>query len=196
MNGFSWDKANQTNPQNAVCLCEACHDLFHSIYGKENNTKEQFDEFTNHKHIDLSYSSDLSSLKKVVLLNTGKVYDTVKECAEELKIDHRRIYDVCHHKKHSVNEYHFMYLDEYQNTSRDELKNAYTYQGYNQHGDGVQKSVICVNTGEVFECISDAYRKYLGTAKNDGRIAMCCNGKRKYVGKLPDGTKLIWKWNE
>lgn len=89
-----------------------------------------------------------------------------------------------------------MYLEEYENTPKDMLQYAHTYQGYNRHADGFFKKVNCVTTGEVFDCISDACEKYLKSRKNDGRIAMCCNGKRKYVGKLPDGTKLVWEWYE
>jgi len=194
LNGFSWDKKNQINPENAVCLCEKCHDKFHEIYGKDNNTKEQFEEFSNYKNINLVYSSKLSSIKKVILLNNGKIYDTAKECAKDLKIDVRRIYDVCHHKAYTVNDYHFMYLEEYLNTPREELRDAHTYKGYNNHGKEIKKSVVCINTGEKFGCISDAYKKYLGKDKNDGRIAKCCDGKVEYVGKMPNGDKIKWEW--
>lgn len=32
---------------NGITLCEPCHLLFHSIYGKNNNTREQLEEFLN-----------------------------------------------------------------------------------------------------------------------------------------------------
>lgn len=194
LNGFSFDKENQINPENAVCLCEKCHEKFHAVYGKGYNTKEQFQEFSNNKNISLKYSSKLSSLKKVVLLNNNKIYNTAKECANELNIDVKRIYDVCNHKAYTVNDYHFMYLEEYLKTPKNKLKDAHTFKGHNTNGEGVKKRVICVNTGEVFNCISDAYKKYLGKSKNDGRIAKCCDGKKTYVGKMPNGEKIRWKW--
>ena len=29
---------------------------------------------------------------------------------------------------------------------------------------------------------------------NTGNIALVCNGKRHYTGKLPDGTRLCWMY--
>ena len=53
------------------------------------------------------------------------------------------------------------------------------------------KIVICTSTGEVFESICIAADKYnLSTSC----ISKCCKGKRNYHGKLPDGTKLTWKY--
>ncbi len=60
--------------------------------------------------------------------------------------------------------------------------------GDNNHS----RKVICITTGEVFDCISDASIKYFGKPKS--RIGNCCKGKSKYSGKLEDGTKLIWKY--
>ena len=74
------------------------------------------------------------------------------------------------------------------------MKDAHTYKGYNNHGKEIKKSVVCINTGEKFGRISDAYKKYLGKDKNDGRIAKCCDGKVEYVGKMPNGDKIKWEW--
>lgn len=32
--------------ENGVTLCTSCHDRFHEVYGKGENTEEQFEEFT------------------------------------------------------------------------------------------------------------------------------------------------------
>lgn len=47
LNGYNWDKENRYNPENGVILCKLHHDHFHRIYGKGDNTKEQFEEYLN-----------------------------------------------------------------------------------------------------------------------------------------------------
>lgn len=49
--------------------------------------------------------------------------------------------------------------------------------------------VKCITTGEKFDCITIAERKY-----NAHCITECCKGKYKYSGKLKDGTKLKWEY--
>ena len=56
----------------------------------------------------------------------------------------------------------------------------------------ISKRVVLVNTGEVFESMTEAGRKY--GAIGD-KIGMVCSGKRLYAGKL-DGTPLIWRFED
>ena len=53
------------------------------------------------------------------------------------------------------------------------------------------QKVICVETGEIYASKIEAERQ---TKVNDTCIQRCCDGIASYAGKLPDGTKLHWKY--
>ena len=54
------------------------------------------------------------------------------------------------------------------------------------------KKVICINTGEIFECIREAGNKYNIEASH---ITDCCKGRRKSCGKHPlTKERLKWKY--
>jgi len=42
-NGFNAFPEQRFDIDNGVCLCKSCHDNFHEVYGKGDNTQEQFD---------------------------------------------------------------------------------------------------------------------------------------------------------
>ena len=53
------------------------------------------------------------------------------------------------------------------------------------------KKVICVTTGEIFNSFKEASNYYNVPHSN---ISHCCRGIRKSAGKLPNRTKLQWKY--
>ena len=54
------------------------------------------------------------------------------------------------------------------------------------------RKVICITTGEIFDSMADAARKY---HTNSSNMRLCCLGKRNYAGKRPDTNEsLRWKY--
>ena len=45
LDGYNWCKEKRTDETNGITLCKSCHKKFHSIYGRGDNTKEQFEEW-------------------------------------------------------------------------------------------------------------------------------------------------------
>ncbi len=139
--------------------------------------------------IKLEYEKKLNfSNEKVVLLNTRQVFENAKKAKEELNLKvSTPIIRVCREIEKSAGKIDgkpmiWVFYKDYINMSEDDI-NIRLNQSNN-------KSVLCVNTNEIFYYLSDASRKY---NVNPSCITRCCKGKQKTTGKHPEtGESLKW----
>lgn len=130
--------------------------------------------------------------KKIVCLNTKKIYDSVMEAENEYGIV--GIYECCIHKVNysgkdsNGNALFWMYFDEYETIPEkeidlyvNELKLKYDY------------SIVCINTGEIFKNYIEA-NKFAGLSGKQS-ITSCCLGKRRRSGKnTKTGEYYVWAY--
>lgn len=129
-----------------------------------------------------------NNMRKVICINTGKIYNSIKEAAEDLNVSHAAIYYACVGKRDSVGGYkgkplQVAYYEEGKEYKLKELKKI-----------NAPKKVICVNTKEIFNSMYEAAKKYKKYGCSQSKISMCCNGKRKHAGRLENGEYLIWRF--
>lgn len=135
--------------------------------------------------------------KSVVLVNTGKVYKSIKSAAIENHVDSASIVNVCKDTYNRINidsnkhELFWMYKDEYDELSAEEI-NEYLLYKSSKLNDQNHDSIILLNTLEKFDKYSDASKKY-NVAQ--GCIAKCCKHIYNSAGKLND-IPLIWVYYE
>lgn len=113
--GYNWYKEGRYDETNGVTLCGTCHKNFHSIYGKGNNTKEQFEEWIGHAIEELEkYNGELPTTRKIYCIEENKIYESAKELEKILNSDHSTIYKCCNHKRNTktVKGKHLLWLTE------------------------------------------------------------------------------------
>ena len=127
------------------------------------------------------------SAKKIICLNTMKVFDTIVAASEFYNIDKDAIQQACSPKSHrktagiingerGVWEYY-------------EENKTYEYIPFVRKFDYVRE-VYCINTKEIFKNASVAGRSY--NIKSNS-ITMCCNGKLLSAGKHKETKEpLVW----
>ena len=158
LNGYNWFIKGRTDDSNAVTLCLNCHFNFHSIYGKGNNTKEQFEEWIG-KTIDCldKYNGILPTARKVYCIEQNKIYYSAIQIEHILGIGKSTIYDICNKKRgcKSAKGLHFLWLDEYEKMTQEDI-NRYLEECKSIHN----KKIICITTNNIFDKITDAAKRY------------------------------------
>lgn len=130
--------------------------------------------------------------KKVICLETLKVYDTMTQAQKETGAS--KITDCCKHsyKHKSSNGLHWEYYDEnlseqdYKDILQQLLKEEYENKHHKPSEENIKATVerssvpvICVETGTIFNSIRDACRAY---NLSPSCVCCCCKGKSKTAG--------------
>ena len=136
--------------------------------------------------------------KPVILTNTKERFENHLAAWEKYNVQYSKIIENCNNEslsagKNKNGEPLIWIFEEKFNESFDYQKD-YTDRYSEIHSTIKSKKVICLTTGEVFNSTIEASKKY--GLKSKSAISMVCTGKRKHSGKLPDGTKLSWKYAE
>ena len=114
------------------------------------------------------------------------VYDSVASCAKHFNIDYRTMSDWLHGRRGMPEHFFNMGL---RFADRDIVgRISCKATGKN---NASSRSVQCINTGEIFDTMTDACKKY---AVNINSMVAVCKGRRKSAGKLPTGEKLVWQY--
>lgn len=189
LDGYEWCKDKRTDETNGITLCKNCHKNFHLVYGNGGNTKEQFEEWIGKSSIELNtYNGILPTAKKIYCLEDDKIYNSADEFSKEKDVHSRSVYSCCNHTSgaRSVKGFHILWLDEYKNMQLNEKEEWIALCNTKQ-----EKSVVCLNTREVFKKISEAVNKY----NHAQTISENCRSINKSSGAL-NGEKLVWRFYE
>ncbi len=149
--------------------------------------------------LDFYKSNRSRSCIPVVCLNTGVIYMSYKEAALANHIQPSAISQCCAGNYLSAGQGNngeklvWMPLSEYHNVTQDYV-DAMVYQANVRMHRGAHplaKRVVCINTGEVFDCATDAAYAFHVDCSS---LVKVCRGKLKSCGKDADGTPLGWRY--
>lgn len=132
--------------------------------------------------------------KKIVCINTGKVFDTIKDASIEYEAAEATISRCCNGISASYGgksgEYiSFMYYDEYMLLSNDEINSKISKLKQETY-KATKRKVVLLNTKDIFDTLGDA-SEFIG--KSIGAVCMACNDRKRSAGKI-NGEPALWMY--
>lgn len=126
--------------------------------------------------------------EKIVLLNDGRIFESIKDVVEKLGIPQPSVSNVVNHKRGYVkglNGERFVFIreSEYNNLSEDEIKNTL----FKRQSSGGRK-IVALNTGKCYNSIANA-SKLTGVAYTS--IYHCLEGTIQRTIS-PSGETIVW----
>lgn len=119
--------------------------------------------------------------KKVICLENNRIFDSIGIASKTYNTDPAMIYRCCTGQRLTAGNVHWMYLNNYEISSEEEIKLKLKQRE--------NKVVIYLNTKEVFDSITEASKK---TGVNMNSISLCCNHHRQRAGCTSDGIPRVF----
>lgn len=206
----SWDKYGAENF--SFTIVELCDE--NVLSERECYYIAQYDTTAHGQGYNLTHGGENTSVGRwVIILNGGKIYETMEECAREIGVSHATLTLWCKQR------YKCMYYDEFMALGKKEQEyySGYDYDQYihdklsvahsrcNLSTETINKlrratsgknnprarKVYCPQLDEVFECIKDASDKY---GINRGSITSYLKGRLGHAGLHPVTKEpLTWE---
>lgn len=105
---------DENKQNNHVENLEWCTHEYNSNFGTR-NIRTNITKSNNPAIKDICRLNGMKSAKKIICINTGEVYDSIRGASRCTGIQHQSIIKVCKGKIKSIHGYIFMYLEDYQN---------------------------------------------------------------------------------
>lgn len=180
LDGWNWCFEKRFDDTNCITLCKKCHTNFHSIYGKGNNTKQQFLEWCQNKELNLSiYNGEIPSSRWVYCIEEQKIIKNVRKF-------NQHIYSCLNGIDMQYKYKHYIWYDVYIAMSDNEVMEYLIYRLKNQIQS---KSIICLNNKKIFETNSQAM------SWCNGNPIKCIKLNKEYSGYNPITQEpLRWQY--
>lgn len=180
---------------NGICLCKNCHKNFHKIYGNGNNTRKQFNEWSNiitenitNKHISIN---DINAI--YCIEDNEIIYNMTYYCSQHKGVYTSSLNKCCNGKQATVNNKHYMYYVDYINKSEKEIieyikyidnKFKRNYSQYikmknNKNFLKITKKVVCIEEKLLFDKMTIA-GKYAKVKSLSSITRACQKGTLAY----------------
>lgn len=124
--------------------------------------------------------------RSVICLETLKTYESTSLAGKEYGIDGANIYRCCSLQRYTTSGLHWMYMDDYENASKDYIKELLS-----KTDPGRESAVIYINTMQVFSSINEASK---ATGVNANSIGQCCGRHRPRAGRTENGEPRIFMY--
>ena len=156
---------------------------FNPMYGKRHNEKTKKKMSENHADVtgekNPNYGKEAYNRRKVVCLTTKEVFNSLEEaqerygCSSTLSLCCQGKRKSCGKHPETGEKLVWAYKDDYDKMNEEEIKKR-----LDVHHKG-KKTIICLETLEVFDSSNYASRKY---NIDNSSILRCCKGKYKTAG--------------